>query len=136
MMDSAAVDNYVRVFEQRSQTGSGFDYPVFQGARHYQTGSGFGQIFQNALRFLLPVAASVGSAFLGNLVKARETGAEWKSSLKSTIAPTANTALSSVAEQMHKVQSGSGRKRRGKAKKHYKKAKKHRVPKEIQNWNF
>ena len=45
-MDKAIVDNYIKFFEHRLQSGGGsVEYPIYHGARYYQNGNGFGDSF-------------------------------------------------------------------------------------------
>ena len=140
-MDNPAVNNYIQFFERRLQHGSGFDYPVFTGARFNQQGSGFGDILKGIFRFIFPIAARGVSTFVGEAVRAHETGADWKTAAKSALLPTAQNVTSKALDQIREAlapplavgsgaQSGSGKRRRPHPQ--YKKAKKAKY----ENWNF
>ena len=133
-MDQPAVKKYINLFEHRIQSGGGgAEYPVFEGARFYQNGSGFGDILRGIFRFILPVAASTAQTFLGETMRARDAGADWGAAAKSAIAPTASTALNNTVQQIANRQSGKGKRRKITSKK-YKKAKTPKV--DYTNWNF
>ena len=136
-MDQLAVQKYVALFQHRLQSGGGLydDYPVFQGVRYYQHGSGFGDILRGIFRFILPVAIQAAHTFLGETMKARESGSDWKTSAKAGLMPAATGALTQTVEKMQEAQTGSGRgRRRSKKHKQYKKAKRARI--DYSKWNF
>jgi ribosomal protein L12E/L44/L45/RPP1/RPP2 len=145
----ARAQAYIAVF--RNQHGSGF--PVFQGLDRYQSGQGFGDIFRGILRRVLPVAINVAKSALAAFSGAQEQGQSITESLKATMRPAAQAAMSGALEQFNKAQeekkaqqaaaaeakkeetaapaqTGTGRKR----KVVYKRAKKHKKNKF--NYNF
>jgi len=102
----------------------GGSQPVFQGARYPQYGQGFGDVFRNILKWILPVAGQAASTFIGSLASNRASGANWKDSLKSSIAPTIMSTAQSGTEQLtnalsagNPLAAGKGRRRRRKHKK-------------------
>ena len=88
--------------------------PTFQGARRYQYGQGFGDIFGGIMRTVLPVVLSGARAFLGAMAGADPSRASLKNALKASIMPAATAALDSEAEQLSKTtkQRGSGHRKR------------------------
>ena len=134
-MDQPGVQAYVKLF-RTVQEGGGANYPIFQGSRFVQNGGGFGDFLRRAFGVVFPLLMQGVGAFAGNTMRAREGGADWKSSMKSAILPTATTVLQKTAEQVERAQAGGGKHRkRRKGVKSYKKAKK--MPKtEFTNWNF
>ena len=138
-MDYSGVNRYLSLFESRlQQSGGSMSYPIYSGAIFYQNGSGFGDILRVIFRFILPIAAKGASTFLGETVKAHESGSDWRTAIKGAIAPTATTMLSRTAQAVSErqehtpTQSGQGKKRKFKSKE-YKKGKK---LKSYKNWNF
>ena len=140
-MDNPAVQNYINFFERRQQHGSGFDYPVFAGARFNQQGSGFGDILRGIFRFIFPMAASGVRTFVGEAVKGHDSSADWKIPAKSAILPTAQNVTGKALDQIRdaqasaataepSAQSGMGKRRRPPPQ--YKKPKKMKYD----NWNF
>ena len=142
-MDNPAVQNYINFFERRQQHGSGMDYPVFAGARFNQQGSGFGDILRGIFRFIFPIAARGVSTFVGEAVKAHDSGADWNCAAKSPILPTAQNVTGKALDQIcdaqapaptppaePPAQSGSGKRRRPPPQ--------YRNPKKMKydNWNF
>jgi len=116
-------------------------YPVFAGARFNQQGSGFGDILRGIFRFIFPIAARGVSTFVGEAVKAHDSGADWKTAAKSAILPTAQNVTGRTLDQIRDAQapaptaepaaqSGSGKRRRPPPQ--YKKPKKMKYD----NWNF
>jgi hypothetical protein len=135
-MDNPGVQNYVKLFKN-VQEGGGANYPIFHGTRYSQYGNGFGDILRGIFRFILPIAARGVSTFVGETVKAHDSGADWKTSLKSAVKPTAYGVVNKAFEQMEDPpQKGSGKRHRKRKKTHhYKSAKKARQAK-FTNWNF
>ena len=136
-MDQLAVQKYVTLFEHRIQSGGGQlddEYPVFRGVRYTQYGSGFGDVLRGIFRFILPVAAQAAHTFLGETMKARETGADWKTAAKAALVPTTTGALTQAVDTLKQTQSGSGKRRKSKKSKQYKKGKRARM--DYSNWNF
>ena len=132
-MDKAIVDNYIKFFEHRLQSGGGsVEYPIYHGARFYQNGNGFGDILRGVFRFILPIAASGATTFLGEMMKSRDAGADWKTSARNAISPTATNVLTKAVEQVQKRQVGTGRRRKRKSKQYKKKINKH--PRQ-EKWN-
>ena len=134
----------------------GGDFPVFRGARYIQYGNGFGDILRNIFRSVFPVVVKGATTFLGDMVRAKEEGQDWKGAAKSAILPTAKTIFSEASQHLTKSeppstseimnQEGSGRCSRRK-RKHtnvYKKQKNANGPKSYilqkkhkhQNYNF
>ena len=128
--------------------GGGF--PVFQGARYPQYGHGFGDVFRNILKWILPVAGQAASTFIGALASNRASGANWKDSLKSSIAPTIMSTAQSGTEQVTNallagkpLSAGKGRRRRKHKKSVYKGMKRKHTfiapnlpPSKIPHFNF
>ena len=120
-MDQEA-DLYVKYYE--AQVGGSL--PVFRGAKRYNTQSdaGIGDIFRHIFRTVVPVAVSGISSFLGESLRAKNSGASWKDAAKSAVSPTAKNLIEGVtgAIQTHlstpatvletRTQSGTGRKPR------------------------
>jgi hypothetical protein len=109
--------------------------PAFHGAQPYrQNGAGFGSaifpLLKNVFRYLFPVLIQGGATAIGAFNKNRDEGKSVGDSVRSAIAPTAQTVLSSGAEQIDKYtkekeQKGSGKRRkRRKTSRVYKKVKK------------
>ena len=110
------------VYLKYYQAQVGGTLPVFRGAKYYsQSGAGIGDFFRGVFRHVVPIALQGVSAFLGQTLKSRDTGANWKDSLKSSIGPAAKNvfenATNAITEKLS--QKGSGRRkkhRRGKSK--------------------
>lgn len=129
----ANTNNYLQVFRQH---GGGSEYPVFRGARFYQTGQGFGDFLRGLWRTIVPIAADLGGTFLRETVRhhqgyerlhdePQEAPKSWGDAAKEGLASTAHEAIDTV---LRKKQSGKGRKRR--------RVYKRKIPKQIQTWNF
>ncbi len=122
----------------------GGSLPVFQGARYPQYGQGFGDVFRNILKWILPVAGQAASTFIGSLASNRASGANWKDSLKSSIAPTImSTAQSGMEQLANALSAGKGRRRRQHKKSVYKGMKRKQAfiapnlaPSKIHHYNF
>ncbi len=124
--------------------------PVFQGARYPQYDQGFGDVFRNILKWILTVAGKAASKFIGSLVSNRAAGANWKDSLKSSIAPTIMSTAQSGTEQLtnalsagNPLAAGKGRRRRKHKKSVYKGMKRKHAfiapnlpPSKIPHFNF
>ena len=118
-MDQEA-DLYVKYYEAQA----GGSLPVFRGAKRYNTqaGAGIGDIFRHIFRTVVPVALSGISSFLGETLRAKNTGASWKDAAKSAVTPTTKNLMEGVtgAIQTHlgtaaaanTTQAGTGRTRR------------------------
>ena len=112
-------DIYVKYYEAQA----GGSLPVFRGAKRYnaQSGAGIGDIFRSLFRTVLPVALSGISTFLGETLKARNSGSgtSWKDAAKSALGPSARNVLEGVGSAIQNKlssrgasQGGSGRHRR------------------------
>ena len=94
--------------------------PVFHGAKRYnpQSGAGIGDIFKSVFRTVLPIALQGIGSFLGETMKAKNSGTTWKDAAKSAITPSAKNVLEGVGGVIQsKLQAGKGRKRGPKKKK-------------------
>ena len=103
------------VYLKYYQAQVGGTLPVFRGAKYYsQSGAGIGDFFRGVFRHVVPIALQGVSAFLGQTLKSRETGANWKESLKSAIAPTSKNVLENAASAITEKlsQKGSGRRKK------------------------
>ena len=105
------------VYLKYYQAQVGGTLPVFRGAKYYsQSGAGIGDFFRGVFRHVVPIALQGVSAFLGQTLKSRDTGANWKESLKSAIAPTTRNVLenatSAITEKLSQKGSGRRNKRR------------------------
>ena len=114
-------DIYLKYYQ--AQVGG--TLPVFRGAKYYsQSGAGIGDFFRGVFRHVVPIALQGMSAFLGQTLKNRDTGANWKESLKSAIAPTTKNVLenatSAITEKLS--QKGTGRRKKKKSGKRMKKS--------------
>ena len=119
MADPERTNQYLKYYENQA----GGSYPVFHGSRQLQYGAGFGDVLKGIFRFILPVVARGASTFLGDMMRNRDAGHDWKSSAKSAIGPTAQSVMSQVANQLPQ-QEGAGkvrhRKQRTKKRRLYK----------------
>ena len=120
-------DPKARAYYNLYKTHMGGGFPVFQGARYPQYGQGFGDVFRNILKWILPVAGQAASTFIGALASNRASGANWKDSLKSSIAPTIMSTAQSGTEQLtnalsagNPLSAGKGRRRKKNRKSVYK----------------
>lgn len=102
-MAETKADFYYKVYNQQ-----GGDFPVFQGARYVQYGSGFGDILRGIFRNILPVVARGAATFLGGLVENRDQGANWSTAAKSALLPTAQAMMAQTSNQLAQSQQGSG----------------------------
>ena len=107
-------DVYLKYYQ--AQVGGAL--PVFRGAKYYsQSGAGIGDFFRGVFRHVMPIALQGMSAFLGQTLKNRDTGANWKESLKSAIAPTTRNVLenatSAITEKLS--QKGTGHRKKKKS---------------------
>ena len=105
------------VYLKYYQAQVGGTLPVFRGAKYYsQSGAGIGDFFRGVFRHVVPIALQGMSAFLGQTLKTRDTGANWKESLKSAITPTTKNVLenaaSAITEKLSKKGSGRRKKKR------------------------
>jgi len=108
-------DAYLKYYQ--AQVGG--TLPVFRGAKYYsQSGAGIGDFFRGVFRHVVPIALQGMSAFLGQTLRSRETGANWKDSLKSAIAPKSRNILenatSAITEKLSQKGTGHRKKKRGK----------------------
>ena len=113
------------VYLKYYQAQVGGTMPVYRGAKYYsQSGAGIGDFFRGVFRHVVPIALQGMSSFLGQTLKARDTGANWKESVKSAIAPTTKNVLenatSAITEKLS--QKGSGRRKKRRSSKSKRKA--------------
>ena len=89
-----------------SQTGNGFDFPVFRGTSRYQYGQGLGDVLRGIVRylprvtqFLKPVAMNGIQTLLKAGSEAIKEGATVKDVIKSTLKPTVGAVLGATVDQ-------------------------------------
>ena len=76
------------VYLKYYQAQVGGTLPVFRGAKYYsQSGAGIGDFFRGLFRHVVPIALQGVSAFLGQTLKSRDTGANWKESNRLLLQP-------------------------------------------------
>ena len=120
-MDQEA-DLYVKYYEAQA----GGSLPIFRGSKRYnpQSGAGIGDVFRSVFRTVLPVALQGIGTFIGETLRAKGSGANWKESARSALGPSAKNVLEGVGGAIQSklatgspsaatTQAGSGRKRRG-----------------------
>ena len=111
------------------QKGNGLDQ--FKGYKYYpgQRGSGWGDVFRYALRFLAPVGVHTAASFLASMNQRHDTGETWKSAAYQALGDAKVAGVQAIGEQLKRTggQSGSGkqpkRKKRTKKRKGAKRSK-------------
>ena len=119
-MDQEA-DLYVKYYEAQA----GGSLPIFRGSKRYnpQSGAGIGDVLRSVFRTVLPVALQGIGTFIGETLRAKGSGANWKESARTALGPSAKNVLEGVggaiqsklatgSESSATTQAGSGRKRR------------------------
>ena len=119
-MDQEA-DLYVKYYEAQA----GGSLPILRGSKRYnpQSGAGIGDVFRSVFRTVLPVALQGIGTFIGETLRAKGSGANWKESARTALGPSAKNVLEGVGGAIQSklstgsasspnTQAGSGRKRR------------------------
>jgi hypothetical protein len=122
-------DRFVAIFQRSArwdpvladQVQLGGALPVFIGRRRYpQYGEGFLDVLRRVAKFVMPIALSGASKFLGETQRATEEGASIGDAAKAALRPAAQAAVGKTVGQVYKAlkrkstepQKGGGRRRR------------------------
>ena len=105
---------YLRYYTQQA----GGNLPAFSGARRGQYGAGLGDILRGIFRAVFPIAIRGASTFLGETLKARDEGSNWKNAALAALPGTAHNIAADAAEKLKSsaTQQTGGRRRRRKGR--------------------
>ena len=87
---------YLRYYTQQA----GGTLPAYSGARRGQYGAGLGDILRGIFRAVFPIAIRGASTFLGETLKARDEGSNWKNAALAALPSTAHNIATDAAQRL------------------------------------